>query len=105
MVNLSRYSARPGTEAAKCKQIDEAEVKRRSKTIFDLINMVSLENNHRWIGWRGEVLFNEKTDGGIKGRNFAYKPVFVKDRVGVGQTHTIQIDQVTANSLLGRIVS
>ena len=50
VVNLSRYSARPGTEAAELEQIDEAEVKRRSKTVFDLINRISLENNKRWIG-------------------------------------------------------
>lgn len=105
VVNLSKYSARPGTEAAKLEQIDEAEVKRRSKTVFDLINCISLENNKRWIGWRGRVLFNEKTDGGVKGRNFTYKPVFVKDQVEIGQIHTVQIEQVTVNSLLGNIVS
>ena len=35
VVNLSKYSARPGTDAAELKQIDAAEVKRRSKVIFD----------------------------------------------------------------------
>ena len=32
IVNLSRYSQRPGTDAAEMVQIDVAEVKRRSKT-------------------------------------------------------------------------
>lgn len=105
VVNLSRYSARPGTKAAELEQIDEVEVKRRSRTIFDLINKISLENNKRWIGWKGRVLFNEKTEGGVKGRNFTYKPVFVKDQVEVGQMHTVQIDRVTVNSLLGNIIS
>ena len=105
VVNLSRYSARPGTEAAKWKQIDEAEIKRRSKTVFGLISKISLENNKRWIGWEGKVLFNEMTDNGVKGRNFAYKPVFVREHVEVGRAHTVRIEQATVNSLLGKITS
>ena len=35
VVNLSRYSARPGTDAAEWKQIDVSEIKRRSKMVFE----------------------------------------------------------------------
>ena len=105
VVNLSRYSARPGTEAAEWEQIDVAEVKRRSKILFDMISKITLENNQRWIGWKGTVLFNEKTDEGIKGRNFAYKPVFVRDDVEIGQTHAIEIIDASTSSLTGKIVS
>ena len=41
----------------------------------------------------------------IKGRNFAYKPVFVRDQVDIGESHTIEITNVTINSLVGKIVS
>ena len=105
VVNLSRYSARPGTEAAEWEQIDVAEVKRRSKVIFEQINKISIENNQKWIGWIGKVLFDEKTDEGIKGRNFAYKPISVQDKVDIGQSHTVEITDVTVNTLLGKIAS
>ncbi|MFQ5476882.1 MAG: tRNA (N(6)-L-threonylcarbamoyladenosine(37)-C(2))-methylthiotransferase [Nitrosopumilus sp.] len=105
VVNLSRYSVRPGTEAAELEQIDVAEVKRRSKIIFEQISKISIENNKKWIGWTGKVLFDEKTDEGIKGRNFAYKPVFVRNEVDIGQSHIIEITDVTVNSLLGKIAS
>jgi len=105
VVNLSKYSARPGTEAAKMKQIDISEVKRRSKTVFELINKITLENNQKWIGWKGDVLFNEKTEEGVKGRNFAYKPIFVRDDVEIGQTHAIEIIETSTSSLIGKIVS
>ncbi len=105
IVNLSKYSARPGTEAAEWEQIDVAEVKRRSKMIFEQINKISLDNNKKWIGWTGKVLFDEKTDDGIKGRNFAYKPIFVRNEVGIGQFYTVEITDVTVNSLLGKIAS
>ncbi len=105
VVNLSKYSARPGTEAAEWKQIDVAEVKRRSKIIFEQISKISMENNKKWIGWTGKVLFDEKIDEGIKGRNFAYKPVFVRNAVDIGQSHIVEITDVTVNSLLGKIAS
>lgn len=105
IVNLSKYSARPGTEAAEWKQIEASEVKRRSKTIFDLINKISLENNQKWIGWKGKVLFDEETSEGIKGRNFAYKSVFVKEEIKIGQTRMIEIIDATTHSILGKIAS
>jgi threonylcarbamoyladenosine tRNA methylthiotransferase CDKAL1 len=105
VVNLSKYSARPGTEAAEREQIDVSVVKKRSKEIFELINQISLENNQKWIGWRGDVLFDEKTEKGIKGRNFAYKSIFVDENVEIGQTHTIEITNVTKHSLVGKIAS
>ena len=105
VVNLSKYSARPGTEAAEWEQIDVSEVKKRSKEIFELVNQIALENNQKWIGWRGDVLFDEKTEEGIKGRNFAYKSIFVDENVEVGQTHTIEITNVTKHSLVGKIAS
>jgi len=105
IVNLSKYSARPGTDAAEWDQIDAAEVKRRSRIIFNQINKISLENNQKWIGWKGKVLFDEKTDEGIKGRNFAYKSVFVKDQIKIGQTHTVKIMDATTHSIIGEIAS
>ena len=105
VVNLSKYSARPGTEAAEWEQIDVSVVKKRSKEIFELINQIALENNQKWIGWKGDVLFDEKTEEGIKGRNFAYKSIFVDENVEIGQTHTIEITNVTKHSLIGKIAS
>jgi len=105
VVNLSKYSSRPGTDAAEMKQIDVAEVKRRSKLIFEQINKISIENNKKWIGWKGKVLFDEKTEDGIKGRNYAYKPIFVKDDVDIGQSHIVKITEVAVNTLLGKIAS
>ena len=104
VVNLSKYSQRPGTEAATWKQIDVSEVRRRSKQIYDLSRKISHENNLKWIGWTGNVLFNEKIEDGIRGRNFAYKPIFVKDYVEVGERQQVTITDVTDNSLLGAII-
>ena len=105
VVNLSRYSARPGTEAAtRQDQVDITEVKRRSKILTEQIARISTQRNNRWIGWKGWVLFDEKIDGKIKGRNFAYKPILVKEPVKeVGQYEMVEITDAGTNGLLGVI--
>jgi len=105
IVNLSRYSQRAGTEAAEWDQVQVTEIMRRSKIISDLIEKISIENNQKWIGWKGKVLFDETAKDSIKGRNFAYKPIFVEDRVKIGGIHTVEIMKAKTHSLLGKIAS
>ncbi len=105
IVNLSKYSSRPGTEAAEWRQIDVEVVKKRSKEIFDLVNKIAEENNQKWIGWKGEVLFDEETQEGIKGRNYAYKSIFVDEDVKLGDTHLVKVTGSTNHSLIGTILS
>ena len=105
IVNLSRYSRRPGTDAAEMKQIDVAEVKRRSKIAYELITKISNENNRKWIGWEGHVIFDEEYEGQIRGRNFAYKPIFVNEITEIGQMCTVRVVDATNHSLIGEIAS
>ena len=105
IVNLSRYSQRPGTDAAEMNQIDVIEVKRRSKIAYELINKISEENNRNWIGWQGQVTFDEEHEGQIRGRNFAYKPIFVKEKPRIGQISNVKIIDTTTHSLIGQIMS
>ena len=105
IVNLSRYSARPGTPAAEMEQVDVAEVKRRSKRIFELSCRISLEHSREWIGWSGSVVFGETAEDGVRGRNYAYKPVFVGEPTDIGSVHTVEITSATNHSLVGTIKS
>jgi len=105
VVNISRYSRRPGTIAAEMPQIDVTEVKRRSKQATELINKISLENNKKWVGWKGDVLFDESLNSQIKGRNFAYKPIFINEVAEIGQICSVKVVDVTIHSLIGEIVS
>lgn len=103
VVNLSKYSQRPGTKAAEMVQMDVSEVRERSKQIFELVNKITLQNNKEWVGWKGRVLFNEQTDGKIRGRNFAYKSVFVDEKVRLGDQKQVLITKATNHSLQGQI--
>jgi threonylcarbamoyladenosine tRNA methylthiotransferase CDKAL1 len=105
VINLSRYSARPGTNAAKMNQIDVAEIKRRSKIIFELASKIARERNLEWIGWKGDVLFDEIADGITKGRNFAYKPVVIDEDVKIGQKIKVEITKTSKHGLYGKAIS
>jgi tRNA A37 methylthiotransferase MiaB len=86
-------------------QIDVSEVKRRSKIIFDLTKKISQERNEEWIGWQGQVLFDETSDGIVKGRNFAYKQVVINETVKLGQKANVKIIKAMTNGLQGILVS
>ncbi|RNJ78486.1 MAG: tRNA (N(6)-L-threonylcarbamoyladenosine(37)-C(2))-methylthiotransferase [Nitrosopumilus sp. B06] len=105
VVNLSRYSPRPGTISAEWDQLDKKVIKRRSKELHEQIRKITLDCNKKWIGWKGSVLFDERTDDGIRGRNAAYKPVFVRQEAEIGATLMVEITGATPNSLLGEIAS
>ncbi len=105
IINLSRYSARPGTKAASMDQVDVSTVMQRSKTVFDMASSISYKRNQEWIGWKGEVLFDESADGTTKGRNYAYKPVMVDSRVEIGQRVMVEITGATKHGLYGHVMS
>ncbi len=103
IVNISKYSARPGTDAAKMDKIDSETVKRRSRRITKVVSAIASESNKKWIGWSGKVLFSEDTGNGIRGRNYAYKPIYVSKGAHVGLSCNVRITGSTTNSLLGQI--
>jgi len=50
-------------------------------------------------------LFDENLDGQVKGRNFAYKPIFVNESPEIGQISTVKVVNATIHSLIGEIAS
>ena len=76
VVNVSRFSARPGTSAQQLKPLPSGEVKDRSRTVSRLWKDLALAINKQWIGWRGWVLVDEiGTNGTQIARTDTYKPV------------------------------
>lgn len=83
IVNVSKFFARPGTEAETMgPKVAPRIVKDRSRRASALARRISLERNRGWIGWEGSVFIDEK---GTKpntwvGHNYAYKPVVVRSK-------------------------
>lgn len=79
IVHCSRYGARPGTSAALLRgRLATDIVKGRSSRVHELATKISLEQNKKWIGWRGGIIIDEVNPKFVQGRNYAYKPIFIK---------------------------
>jgi MiaB-like tRNA modifying enzyme len=106
VLNISRFWVRPGTEAAKMKQLHGRVTNQRSRRVAEAFNVVAQENNRKWIGWQGRVLVSEKGKrGDYCARNYAYKPVILKDvRDLSGRFLEAKITDATRNDLRGVIV-
>ena len=77
-INVSRYSPRPGTIAAKWKQLPGWKVKERSRVLHRLRLRIAYEINRSYVGREIEVLVHGPAEkGGIEGRTFNYKEIIL----------------------------
>ncbi|MCW4036021.1 MAG: tRNA (N(6)-L-threonylcarbamoyladenosine(37)-C(2))-methylthiotransferase [Candidatus Bathyarchaeota archaeon] len=104
VLNISRFWPRPGTEAERMEgQLHGRDTKRRSRALSARWRGRSLERSRRWIGWRGEVVVDEEGRGdSMVGRNYAYKPVVVKEPVDLGDFVSVEVTEARGGYLLGR---
>src|SRR5919106_6227691 len=78
IVNISRYAARPGTEAYRWKgiRVNSQVSKKRSERLHALTRRIAKKRNSIWQDWQGEIVIDEI--GKVRqGRNYSYKPVVV----------------------------
>lgn len=82
IVNLSKFGARPKTEAARMKQVDNKITKGRSKRLADLVRKTGMEKNKKWVSKECVILITErgKRKNQFMGRNESYKPVIVEGK-------------------------
>jgi MiaB-like tRNA modifying enzyme len=106
IVNISKFGARPKTEASKFKQLPRDVVDKRCKVLVQIVRDVSYEKNLNWLNWAGRCLIDEKgkKDCSWIGRNFAYKPIVVKsDQNLLGRFVDVEIVEARSNYLLGKL--
>jgi MiaB-like tRNA modifying enzyme len=106
IINIARYSARPNTEAREMEdKVDVKEMKERSSFMHKIAEEISLANNKRWLGWKGEIIIDEIGKNGVQGRNYAYKPIFIKNEsIELGKEVQVKVTKALPNSLVARIV-
>src|SRR3712207_6466893 len=78
IVNISRYAARPGTEAYEWKdmRVNSQTSKERSEYLHALTRIIAKKRNSCWQDWQGEIVIDE-IGKVTQGRNYAYKPVVI----------------------------
>jgi tRNA A37 methylthiotransferase MiaB len=79
--------------------------KTRSGRVHELATKVSSERNMKWIGWRGSIIIDEVGQNFIQGRNYAYKPVFIRKKefntssAQLGDRIMVQIKRCSSRAL------
>ncbi|MFH1448724.1 MAG: tRNA (N(6)-L-threonylcarbamoyladenosine(37)-C(2))-methylthiotransferase [Candidatus Micrarchaeota archaeon] len=81
IVNISKFTPRPGTPASKMKPLPNSEVKRRSVLMSSLCKKIEFGKNNRFIGKTYEVLLTEFVKS-TTGRNINYKQIVVDGELG-----------------------
>jgi len=107
ILNISKFTARPGTKAKQMKQIDSRTIKNRSIRLSSVFRN-SLEHiNDKWKDWEGEVLLLHEGSENRQafGRNIAYKNVFIDNYDGeFGKFVNVKIEKVDGFNLFGRLI-
>ncbi|AJC71422.1 threonylcarbamoyladenosine tRNA methylthiotransferase [Thermococcus guaymasensis DSM 11113] len=102
-INVSRYSARPGTIAARWKQIPGWKAKERSRLLHRLRLQIAHEINKTYVGRTVEVLVHGPGEkGGVEGRTFNYKDIIL-DSGEAGEFVKARVERATATYLLGSL--
>lgn len=106
ILNISKYTPRPGTKAKGMKQVDSKIIKDRSKRLTSVYRVLLEDLNEKWKDWHGKMLclYYNESENYTFGRNFAYKDIILPDiKKGPGEFLTVKIDEVKGYKLIGKI--
>ncbi len=105
IVNVSRFSPRPGTKAKELPPLPNELVKERVATLNSLLKPILEENRRKFVGKTYPVLVTEKSKD-YKGRLPNYLQVVLKDFNGeLGTFVKAKIVDSSHNSLFGEIIN
>ena len=104
IVNVTRFSPRPGTRAASSEDVVPGGVaKERSRELGKVRFRVSLETNRTWVGRRVVALATEEVKAGTTiVRTGEYRQIVVPERLQIGAYHDVEVVQARTTYLVGR---
>ena len=106
IINVTRFSARPGTKAYDMpEKVDGKTMKERSKMLSGLRFKISLEKNQHYLGSEQKVLMTEPgKPGGTMGRTMSYRPVVFEKEFSLGQFYDVNIIDAKEVYLVGKVI-
>jgi len=107
IVNLSKFGPRPGTEAAKMKQVENRTIKERSAKIARILKEIETRKNMEWVGKECEIVITErgKKNNQFVGRNESYKSVIVESKKNLmGKALKVRISDADQTYLSAEII-
>lgn len=101
-VNITRFSPRPGTEAAGMDQLPYEVKKKRSRELTELRHQLGLLLYSRRVGETVDLLVVEEGKrGSVVGRDRRYAPVAVEEEVPIGKRMRVEIVEAESTYLTG----
>jgi len=105
-VNITRFSARPGTEAALMQQIHGRICKDRSAELTDTKNDVEYSVNEKLIGKKFKALIAEYgKPGTMIARTDNYRPVAIESDLPIGSFTEVEVTACAPTYLIGRVLN
>ncbi|MCL2295820.1 MAG: tRNA (N(6)-L-threonylcarbamoyladenosine(37)-C(2))-methylthiotransferase [Methanomassiliicoccaceae archaeon] len=104
-VNITRFSSRPGTEAASMEPVHGRISKDRSAELTETKNEVEYANNSKIVGRTEKILITEiGKEGTMIGRTQNYRPVAVRSDLPVGSFARAEVTGCEPTYLIGRVL-
>ena len=103
-VNITRFSARPGTDAASMEQVHGRISAERSAELTAVKNDTELDVNASMVGRTYRALATETGKDGTILRTGNYRPVVVREDVPLGTFVDVEVTENRPTYLLGRLV-
>ena len=104
-VNITRFSVRPGTPAAKMKRLPEPVKKERSRALTNAANSVYDVVNQQWIGKTVEAVVTECVrPGSVTVRDQTYQNIVIPAELPIGTQVNVTITGHRRHYLLGQVV-
>jgi MiaB-like tRNA modifying enzyme len=107
ILNISKFTARPGTKAKAMVQLESKVIKGRSIRLSKVYRMSLDHLNDKWKGWEGEVLTLHKGSKNhqVLSRNFAYKNIFIDEKkIKFGDFIDVKIERVDGFNLYAKLL-
>lgn len=106
IVNITRFSPRPGTKAFTMDQkVPGWKAKERSRELTTLRFEIAEKINESLIGKKELILVTEEgKNGSVIGRTDSYKPVVVKEELPLGEYVMVEITEAAPTHLFGDMV-
>lgn len=102
-VNITRFSARPGTDAALMEQVHGRISSERSAELTLVKNETELDVNRNLIGRTYKALATENGKDGTILRTGNYRPVVVRDSVPLGSFVDVEVTEAKSTYLIGNL--
>ncbi len=104
-VNITRFSPRPNTPAARMPDILERIKKERSRLLTKAYHTIAYELHRSLVGLITEVIVTEKgKEGSVIARDSSYRNIVIQENLKLGEKHPVRMVDARTNYLIGKLL-